>query len=179
LAIGYWLLAIGYWLLAIGYRLLAVGCWLLAVGCWLLAVGYWLFTEQWSRGAPLSRARAEPAFGLLRSRTRAQRTGGNPLFCVPPCRRAKWGSKRLPTTPRAYLCSVEGPSRYYQLAAFCAREGGRAPRAPASIWVLYRQSPGPGVLPGIKPQLELELERRSRWPAAREPASCISISARC
>jgi hypothetical protein len=40
----------------------------------------------------------------------AQRTGGNLLFWVPPCRRAKWGSRSPPTTPRAYLCSVEGPS---------------------------------------------------------------------
>jgi hypothetical protein len=40
----------------------------------------------------------------------AQRTGGNFLLCVSPCRRAKWGSRSPPTTPRAYLCSVEGPS---------------------------------------------------------------------
>jgi hypothetical protein len=45
-----------------------------------------------------SRVGAEPAFGALRSRTRTRR-------------RAKWGTRRPPpTTPRAYLCSVEGPS---------------------------------------------------------------------
>jgi hypothetical protein len=34
----------------------------------------------------------------------AQRTGGNPLLCMSPCRRAKWGSRSPPTTPRACLC---------------------------------------------------------------------------
>jgi hypothetical protein len=87
----------------------------------------------------ISRARADPAFGAIRSRTRTfcgpppgglrhkqgprgARLRGAPLphshnalvatscSVCPPCRRAKWGSRSPPTTPRAYLCSVEGPS---------------------------------------------------------------------
>ena len=57
-----------------------------------------------------SRVRAEPAFGALRSRTRTTHWWQPPALCVPLQEGQKWGSRSTPTTPRAYLCSVEGPS---------------------------------------------------------------------
>ena len=63
---------------------------------------HWGITTQAGSARSPPSGRSAPAL--------AQRTGGNLLLCVSPCRRAKWGSRSPPTTPRAYLCSVEGPS---------------------------------------------------------------------
>jgi hypothetical protein len=41
----------------------------------------------------ISRVRAEPAFSRRSAPALAQRTGGNLLLCVSPCRRAKWGTR--------------------------------------------------------------------------------------
>jgi hypothetical protein len=60
------------------------------------------------KGLPRSAAQSPPP--RRSAPALAQRAGGKPLLFVSPCRRAKWGSRSPPTTPRAYLCSVEGPS---------------------------------------------------------------------
>jgi hypothetical protein len=94
------------------------------------------------RGGLLLQQSPEPAFGALRSRTRtALSGGGNPLLCAPPppCRRAKWrSSRRPPTTPRAYLCPVEGPSvpagsQFLGLRRSIHRKGERTTSASAPL----------------------------------------------
>jgi hypothetical protein len=52
---------------------------------------------------------AEPAPAALRSRTRTTHWWEPPALCV-PLHEGQVGSRSPPTTPRAYLCSVEGPS---------------------------------------------------------------------
>jgi hypothetical protein len=90
------------------------------------------------RGAAAEGARAQqgradiifysraPPFGALRSRTRTTHWWPPPALCAPPCRGAKWGSgepRRPPTTPRAYLCSVEAHLRFPDLLGIAGAAG--------------------------------------------------------